>query len=427
MSRTERILFRFSFSFFLLFIFFTPNAVENIDLAYPKYIELFHRLIPWIGKHILHLSKPITAFTGGSGDTTYDYVILLLNFVLSVVACTIWTALDRKRLSYDMLLYWLTTTLRIYLAFTMLSYGLAKVFKLQFPYPSLTRLLEPYGDSSPMGLAWTYMGYSTGYNLFTGLAEVIAGILLLFRRTTAIGAFLSFIVSVNIMAMNYSYDICVKIMSTAMVVMSLFLLGDNIRRLWNLFFRGEATVLRVVVHKPVIRKKAVRITLIGAKYGLIAWFLFVSFKELIDYLPQYSDDHPRNQLYGIYNTRSFVYRNDTLAALQTDSIRWKQIAIDGSPDDVYGQLKMMDDSTRRYGMKLDTIARLLTITDNKDSAKNWRLHYNWPVKDTLFLFGIRNWSKSHDSIRITMTAYPLNGFRLVSRKFNWINEYPYNR
>jgi hypothetical protein len=39
------------------------------------------------------------------------------------------------------------------------------------------RLLKPYGESSPMGLLWTFMGYSTGYNLFTGGAEALGGLL----------------------------------------------------------------------------------------------------------------------------------------------------------------------------------------------------------------------------------------------------------
>ena len=34
------------------------------------------------GKNILNLSNEITTFTGGSGDTTYDYVLTLVIFVI---------------------------------------------------------------------------------------------------------------------------------------------------------------------------------------------------------------------------------------------------------------------------------------------------------------------------------------------------------
>jgi hypothetical protein len=51
----------------------------------------------------------------------------------------------------------------------MIGYGSYKVIQSQFPAPTLLRLLEPYGQSSPMALLWTLMGASKSYNLFTGL------------------------------------------------------------------------------------------------------------------------------------------------------------------------------------------------------------------------------------------------------------------
>src|ERR1700743_1797859 len=162
-TASQRLLFPFLVAWFLLYIFFNPNGIlPGVDEAFNFYITPFHRLIPWIAAHILHLSKPVTVFTNGSGDTTYDFLIILLIFVLSVLVCAIWTLLDRKRRSYTILYYWVVTILRYYLGIMLLTYGFAKVFKLQFPSADLHRLLEPYGESSPMGLAWTYMGYSTG-------------------------------------------------------------------------------------------------------------------------------------------------------------------------------------------------------------------------------------------------------------------------
>ncbi len=423
---TQKLFFRFFFAFFLLYIFFNPNAgVPKADWLFEKYIEPFHRLIPWIGRHILHLSKEITVFTNGSGDTTYDYLILLFLFFIAVLACLVWSIVDRKRASYNVLFYWLTTIVRYYLAITMLTYGYAKVFKLQFPFPGLHRLLEPYGDSSPMGVAWTFMGYSQGYNYFTGFAEVISGLLLFFRRTTAIGALLAFIVSANIMAMNYCFDIPVKLLSSAMVLMSLFLLGNNIRKLFGLFFRGRNITLSTA-RPPLIRKKALRISLMVVKALLViyvvAFYAFGSF----DSMRKYGDNAPRPPLYGIYSTKLFLLNKDTLAALQTDTLRWKQLVIDGGADYPYGYMKMMNDSLKGYAVKIDTTLHLLAISDYSDSAKNWNLHYRNPAKDSLVLWGSRLWGQQADSVLIALTLYPLNNFRLSSRGFHWINEYPYN-
>jgi uncharacterized membrane protein YphA (DoxX/SURF4 family) len=423
----QLLLFRFSVAWFLLYIFFNPNGIlPGVDETFNFYITPFHRLIPWIGRHILRLSKPITIFTNGSGDTTYDYVTLLFICVLSTLACAIWTILDRKRTSYAALYYWVTTILRYYLGITMLTYGFSKVFKMQFPSPGLYSLLEPYGESSPMGLAWNFMGYSTGYNLFTGFAEVIAGTLLFFRRTTAIGAFLAFIVADNIAALNYSFDIPVKLLSSTMILISLFLLGDNIRRLFNLFFLGRGTQLAVVPRAP-IRKKGIRITLAVVKCILVVYSFFGTAWLSLKAREEYGDYAPHSALRGIYNTRTFLFGQDTLAAIQSDTIRWKQLVIDGSPTYAFGVIKMMNDSSHFFNIKADTTAHLVTIRDYYDTTKKWRLHYSFPLTDTLTLWGTRFWGQKADSVHISMARYPLTRFHLNSRGFNWINEYPYNR
>jgi dihydrodipicolinate synthase/N-acetylneuraminate lyase len=42
-------------------------------------------------------------------------------------------------------------------------------------YPSLTRLLQPFGTLSPMGVLWTSMGSAPAYEIFAGCAQVAAG------------------------------------------------------------------------------------------------------------------------------------------------------------------------------------------------------------------------------------------------------------
>jgi hypothetical protein len=84
-SLPKQLAFRFFFLFFLLYIFFNPNGVIPFsDALFGWYIQPFHQLIPWFGQHILHLTHPITVFTNGSGDTTYDFVVLLFIFVLAM-------------------------------------------------------------------------------------------------------------------------------------------------------------------------------------------------------------------------------------------------------------------------------------------------------------------------------------------------------
>ena len=99
----------------------------------------------------------LSVVSTGSSDRTLNYVILFIQVVLSIFGTALWSVLDSKRSSYNNLFYWFIVVLRIFLVITMIIYGMVKVFKLQFPEASLIRLLEPLGDMSPMGLAWTYM------------------------------------------------------------------------------------------------------------------------------------------------------------------------------------------------------------------------------------------------------------------------------
>lgn len=48
-------------------------------------------------------------------------------------------------------------------------------------------------------------------------------------------------------------------------------------------------------------------------------------------MKQYGDSAPSTALKGIYNVKTFIRNKDTLAPLQTDTLRWKQLVLEGSP------------------------------------------------------------------------------------------------
>ena len=147
-----RIAFRFVFAYSVLYGFpFLAGLVPGIDYLGEKYTSLLYKVVPWVGSHILHLSHAITVFPNGSGDTTYNYVEVLCFLAVATAATLTWSLLDRKRANYERLFQWLRLGIRLVLGMTMLGYGAAKVMQGQMPAPSLSRLLQPYGESSPMG------------------------------------------------------------------------------------------------------------------------------------------------------------------------------------------------------------------------------------------------------------------------------------
>lgn len=57
-----------------------------------------------------------------------------------------------------------------------------------------------------MGLLWNFIGASAAYTIFTGVAEVLGGLLLVARRTALLGALVCIGVMSNVVLLNFSYD-----------------------------------------------------------------------------------------------------------------------------------------------------------------------------------------------------------------------------
>ncbi|GGH16169.1 hypothetical protein [Mucilaginibacter phyllosphaerae] len=419
-SPGRKIALRFFFIFFIQYIIFNPNGVlPNIDKLYEIYIEPIHKLIVWIGAHILRLDKPITVFTNGSGDTTYDNVLLLFGFFLAVAGSLIWTLADRKARNYNNLFYWLTVIVRYYVAITMVTYGCVKIIKLQFPGPTPDKLLQPFGNASPMGLAWTYMGYSTGFNYFTGMAEFLCGILLFFRRTATLGAIIGLVVAGNIMAINYCFDVPVKLLSTMLVVMCAYILSKDFIRLLNFFILNKpAQPANLGRHQ--YKKRWKNITLTTVKYILVIYTVAMSFYGDVQARTQYGDLAQKPPLYGIYNVQSFIRNKDTIPPLKTDTTRWDKLVVSYE-----GRAKviMSDDTSRTHDFKIDTVKHTIAMYSYSDTSAKSFYKYSQPNKDLLVLKG----TLKKDSVTINLKKFDINKFRLINRGFHWINEYPYNR
>jgi hypothetical protein len=414
----EKINFRFLFVFFLLFIIVENNGAFpffDVVMVYPT--EWLHSFVVWLGKYVLRLPYDIVHFTYGSGDTTYDYILVLCCFVIALLSTIVWSLIDKDTDGYPKLYYWLTVIVRFYVGLMLINYGMIKIFKLQFGSPYLYRLLQPYGDSSPMGLAWTFLGFSKGYNYFMGFAEVAAGFLL-FRRTMTFGAILTMMTAANVMAINYFYDVPVKILSTALFVFSLFLLTRDIRRLALFFFSGNPVSLPVI-QNPYSENRKYNIARIIVKVLVIGFVVISTAYQGMEAEKQYGDKAPKPKLWGIYNVETFVLGKDTLPPLMTDTLRWKKFAIANLAQ---ARIYHVNDSIGRYTAKIDTTKHSMIL-----SMGSIEYNLNYEQKDSVnFRFeGL----VQRDSVFITLrkVKFRPEDFRLMGRGFHWINEVPYNR
>jgi len=405
---------------FVLYITLSNNgAFPHFQIVAYYPVQLMHQFIPWFSEHVVGYTYDYSIFTNGSGDTSYDYVLLLFMILFSLSGAALWSAIDYKRKNYDQLYYWLLVLVRFFVAFTLINYGMVKIIKLQFPYPYLTRLTQAYGDSSPMGLAWTFLGLSKGYNIFMGVIEVSA-IFLLFRRTMVAGAFLSLAASVHVMSMNYFYDVPVKILSTALVVMCIFILAPYLQRIGLFFFSGKATSLQVI-EAPHYRKKPVFYALYTFKYLVILYFGIIVITGSLSAAKRYGEAAPKPPLYGIYTIEKFTVNQKDLPPLTTDSIRWRELIIQYQNG---ARIKTMNDSTKYVTFMVDTTTKQIKFNDKaSDTTQRTTLKYNILANERMLLSGHIH----QDSVSIMLKRVDLKKYKLINRKFNWVNEFPYNR
>jgi hypothetical protein len=147
----------------------------------------FDIFIHWFNDNFLHIRKELVPM-GGSGDTSYGWAQLYSFLFIACIGALIWSILDSKKTAYPKLHYWLCILLRYSLAGIAFTYGILKVFAMQMYFPNLSQLATPLGDYLPMRFSWMFIGYSTSYQMFSGFAEVMVALLLVWRRTALLGA-----------------------------------------------------------------------------------------------------------------------------------------------------------------------------------------------------------------------------------------------
>jgi hypothetical protein len=183
---------------------------------------------------------------GGSGDTTYSWIRIFDFVLIALLVATVWSLIDRRKKDSAWNREWLRCWLRYTLAVSLLGYGLAKMgfIRTQFAMgggPSEFQLVRTYGESSPMGLLWTFMAASPMYTFFAGVMEVVPAVLLIFRRTMTLGAILAVAVMGNVFMLNMCYDVPVKQYSFHLLIMGVVLLLPELKRAMNGLFWNRVT------------------------------------------------------------------------------------------------------------------------------------------------------------------------------------------
>ena len=172
-----------------------------------------------------------------------------------------------------------------YLASRLLIYGFDKLFQSQFYTPEPNTLYTPFGQMTKDILFWSTMGTSKWYSIITGLLEILPAILLLFKKTRTAGLLIAAFVLINVLAINFGFDISVKLYSMFLLFLTLFLLWPNVKIILQ-FLKGEAAQLRQetptfhFIYKPFV--KGLTKSLIIGLFMLEACFFVISTAQISD-------------------------------------------------------------------------------------------------------------------------------------------------
>jgi hypothetical protein len=419
-SPVRRVFFRFACVYLVLYILpFPIDAIlllaENDRPVVPGYTAFWDAAVPWVGQHVF--GAEITVQPNGSGDTTYNYVQVFCYAVLAIALTAVWSIIDRKRQRYDRLDTWLRAYVRFYLAAMMISYGAVKVIKAQFPTPGLGRMVEPIGDQSPMGLLWNFMGMSQSYNVFTGIGEILGGLLLTTRRTTLLGALVSAGMLAHVVMLNFSYDVPVKLLSLHLLLAALFLAAPELRRLVDFFVLNRPT--EPAVHRPLIPWKWPRRAALVLRTLLVLGFTGASLYQAQALSTTIGDHGPQSPLSGVWNVEEYAVDGAVRPPLITEGTRWRRVAFDGKGVTV----QLMNDTRQMFLGDLDLDAHTLTLQTGPTAESKSTLTASRPESDRLVLEGVL----SGRPIRANLQRDDSRRFLLLDRGFHWINEFPFHR
>jgi hypothetical protein len=416
-SAASRFGFRFAFVYLILYnfpfpLYYVPGAYRVVG----SYEPALHKAVPWVGAHVLHLQTPITNFSYGSGDKTYDYVRVLCFLVSALAVCAVWSFADRKRANYDLLYAWLRVYVRFALGVALVGYGSAKLFPSQFSPPAFVRLTEPFGQASPMGLLWTFMGASRPYSILAGAAEFVSGVLLFVPWTESLGAILGAAVMSNVVALNFCYDVAVKQYSLHLLAMCLFLGWPGITRALKLLVLSRA---QLPTDTPAFAQHSWQKGFLAIQVVLGLILAATSLNSVHKQTEDARNSMAMQPCWGFWTVSEFRVDGDMAVNSASEVPRWTQFVLD-SP---YVVLLQGNGGFRQlYHWTTDADKKSLTLS-RADNGTNVILEVDRSIPDQLILSG--PWHGHAIEVHLHRAEMPQS--LLLTRRFHWVSEYPFNR
>jgi uncharacterized membrane protein YphA (DoxX/SURF4 family) len=387
------------------------QGFQSAVLAYERGANL---LAVWVGENLLGFSTgSIVIQPTGSGDTMVQYLRVVVIATLAAIGTVVSTLARSPRLRSPRVDAAFRVYFRYAMAYWLLSYGFAKVPPMQFQPPSADLLVRTYGESSPMGLLWTFMGFSPGYTMFAGLAELVPGLLLLFRRTTTLGALLGAATMTNVAVLNFAYDVPVKLFSLHLLTALIIIAAPDLRRLFNVLVLNRPVPAVTLREQPLTRRWA------WAKAAFIALLVGGNILGAYQSWYRFGPGAPRPEVAGVYDVESFALDGEARPPLWTDTTRWRRVLVSHRG---FLVVQSMGDRNERFSYKYDEGARTLQLT-----GFGTKEAFTLVATESDAGLVVEGPFRHGRQVRVELKKQPDRSFPLQTRGFHWVQELPFNR
>ncbi|MBC8153651.1 MAG: DoxX family protein [Bacteroidetes bacterium] len=321
---------RFLLRFVLVYVGIQLLPIDTEPVRRSDGPERFFRNLLTIGegytRYLFNLSTYAPRFVGDAergGDSFLNWGIVA---VLAGAGAVIWTWRSANTDTDQRVYACLRVAVRYRLALAVIAYGFLKLFAIQAPLPSLSNLNTAYGDHSAWKLFSLSLGIVPGYQSFLGAVELLGGLLLLNRKTTAVGTLILLPFLGNVFFSNVAYEGGEYVYSGLLLTFGLFLFGHDAVRLFRLVSLEVAAQPDRTGLNLTQRGKTVRLVLKGTFVALaVGLYGFTTATTGLSRFPQ-TPGLPG--IAGVYRVSEFRQGGQTVPYSKTHPTRWQDVVFE---------------------------------------------------------------------------------------------------
>jgi hypothetical protein len=396
-----------SILYFYLFygILFIPFPFYIIPFQKNIVQFIFERPLRFMVENIFNIPIQNTEITS---DSAMMYALFILLFLLSMITVGIINSIKKLKKYEDIVFNIFSIIFNYYLSLQLLKYGCHKLFKGQFYLPEPNILYTSFGSLDKDILYWSTMGVSHSYNVFMGMLEIIPALLLMHKKTRVLGLGITLPIFINIVAINFSFDISVKLYSLFLLALTIVLLLPYLNSFYSYFINGEKTNLP----KPkniFLKSSFISISL----KSFIVLFIFTeSLLPYINTMNWNDDEKPRPYLHGAYEVqKAFDLRGDKISL---DSFNIKKVFIHRKG---YIIFQNNEDEMQDFKLEINQNKKEFILTDYELNQREISYQYREEYKILLLRYFTEN-----NEFRLELKALDWKELPVLQNDFHWMIE-----